>query len=144
MHYVYLSDAYLSAIIFSKHWCMQWIWLINQHMHSIQIKLVIDRLPYSAVKQQYRHQANAGSRICDAYRTALGCDSHERMCVWSLTQALVFFLWQCVSFSAVMEDLGKSLRCQKALRKRGRHREKAGMSGVLCNSKRILRRETVT
>uniref|UniRef100_A0A672R7Z8 Glutamate receptor n=1 Tax=Sinocyclocheilus grahami TaxID=75366 RepID=A0A672R7Z8_SINGR len=50
---------------------------------------------------------------------------------------------ECVSFSAVMEDLGISLRCHKALRKRGRHRGRAGLSGVLCNHKRIQRKETV-
>uniref|UniRef100_A0A673HUX7 Glutamate receptor n=1 Tax=Sinocyclocheilus rhinocerous TaxID=307959 RepID=A0A673HUX7_9TELE len=49
----------------------------------------------------------------------------------------------CVSFSAVMEDLGISLRCHKALRKRGRHRGRAGLSGVLCNHKRIQRKETM-
>ncbi|XP_039523471.1 glutamate receptor ionotropic, kainate 1 isoform X5 [Pimephales promelas] len=50
---------------------------------------------------------------------------------------------ECVSFSAVMEDLGISLRCHKALRKRGRQRGRAGLSGVLCNPKRISRKETV-
>uniref|UniRef100_A0A673HSS3 Glutamate receptor n=1 Tax=Sinocyclocheilus rhinocerous TaxID=307959 RepID=A0A673HSS3_9TELE len=50
---------------------------------------------------------------------------------------------ECVSFSAVMEDLGISLRCHKALRKRGRHRGRAGLSGVLCNHKRIQRKETM-
>ncbi|XP_058645507.1 glutamate receptor ionotropic, kainate 1 isoform X7 [Onychostoma macrolepis] len=50
---------------------------------------------------------------------------------------------ECVSFSAVMEDLGISLRCHKALRKRGRHRGRAGLSGVLCNPKRIQRKETM-
>ncbi|KAI2659814.1 Glutamate receptor ionotropic, kainate 1 [Labeo rohita] len=50
---------------------------------------------------------------------------------------------ECVSFSAVMEDLGMSLRCHKALRKRGRHRGRAGLSGVLCNPKRIQRKETM-
>ncbi|XP_051542077.1 glutamate receptor ionotropic, kainate 1-like isoform X3 [Myxocyprinus asiaticus] len=50
---------------------------------------------------------------------------------------------ECVSFSAVMEDLGVSLRCHRALRKRSRHRGRAGLSGVLCNPKCIQRKETM-
>lgn len=49
----------------------------------------------------------------------------------------------CISFSEVMEELGVTFRCHKAMRKRGRPRGRAALSGVLCNSKRIMRKETM-
>ncbi|XP_036451150.1 glutamate receptor ionotropic, kainate 1 [Colossoma macropomum] len=50
---------------------------------------------------------------------------------------------ECISFSEVMEELGISFRCHKAMRKRGKPRGRAALTGVLCNSKRIMRKETV-
>ncbi|XP_076876223.1 glutamate receptor ionotropic, kainate 1 isoform X2 [Brachyhypopomus gauderio] len=50
---------------------------------------------------------------------------------------------ECVSFSEVLEDLGVSFRCHKSVKKRGRTRGRAALTGVLCSSKRILRKETV-
>ncbi|XP_035391343.1 glutamate receptor ionotropic, kainate 1 isoform X3 [Electrophorus electricus] len=50
---------------------------------------------------------------------------------------------ECVSFSEVMEELGVSFRCHKGVKKRGRAQGRAALTGVLCSSKRILRKETV-
>ncbi|XP_072514228.1 glutamate receptor ionotropic, kainate 1 [Salminus brasiliensis] len=50
---------------------------------------------------------------------------------------------ECISFSEMMEELGVSFRCHKAMRKRGRPRGRAALTGVLCNSKRIMRKETM-
>ncbi|KAG9263675.1 glutamate receptor ionotropic, kainate 1 isoform X1 [Astyanax mexicanus] len=50
---------------------------------------------------------------------------------------------ECISFSEVMEELGVTFRCHKAMRKRGRPRGRAALTGVLCNSKRIMRKETM-
>ncbi|XP_066507145.1 glutamate receptor ionotropic, kainate 1 isoform X3 [Hoplias malabaricus] len=50
---------------------------------------------------------------------------------------------ECISFSEVMEELGISFRCHKTMRKRGRPRGRAALTGVLCNSKRIMRKETM-
>nr|XP_015197435.1 PREDICTED: glutamate receptor ionotropic, kainate 1 isoform X6 [Lepisosteus oculatus] len=52
---------------------------------------------------------------------------------------------QCISFSAVMEELGISLKCHKSVKKRSRIKGRAGISSILmCHPKRILRKETMT
>ncbi|XP_030648078.1 glutamate receptor ionotropic, kainate 1 [Chanos chanos] len=50
---------------------------------------------------------------------------------------------ECISFSAVMDELGISFRCHKTMKKRARGRARAGLASVLCNPKRILRKETM-
>ncbi|GAA6102703.1 glutamate receptor ionotropic, kainate 1 isoform X1 [Tachysurus ichikawai] len=49
---------------------------------------------------------------------------------------------ECIFFSELMEELGVSFRCRKAMRNRRRPRGKAVLTGVLCNSKRSLSKET--
>ncbi|XP_031427580.1 glutamate receptor ionotropic, kainate 1 isoform X4 [Clupea harengus] len=51
---------------------------------------------------------------------------------------------ECVSFSAVMEELSISFRCHRGTKKRARGRERVGLAGTLCHPKRVLRKETVT
>ncbi|XP_047660470.1 glutamate receptor ionotropic, kainate 1 isoform X1 [Tachysurus fulvidraco] len=49
---------------------------------------------------------------------------------------------ECIFFSELMETLGVSFRCRKAMRNRRRPQGKAVLTGVLCNSKRSLSKET--
>ncbi|XP_043928679.1 glutamate receptor ionotropic, kainate 1 isoform X2 [Protopterus annectens] len=51
---------------------------------------------------------------------------------------------QCLSFGAIMEDLGISLKCHKNLRKRSRTKGSSSLSSILtCHQRRILRKETM-
>ncbi|KAJ8412533.1 hypothetical protein AAFF_G00128690 [Aldrovandia affinis] len=51
---------------------------------------------------------------------------------------------ECISFSAVMEELGISLRCHKQIKKKSRAKGRAGLSNILlCHPKRILRKGTM-
>lgn len=50
-------------------------------------------------------------------------------------------LWQCVSFSAVMEDLGISLQCYKGIRRRSRPHGGARSACIFCQPKRTSKRE---
>lgn len=59
-----------------------------------------------------------------------------------LTPGLSFFpLWQCVSFSAVMEELGISLQCYKGIRRRSRPHSGARSACIFCQPKRTPKRE---
>ncbi|XP_041947672.1 glutamate receptor ionotropic, kainate 1 isoform X2 [Alosa sapidissima] len=51
---------------------------------------------------------------------------------------------ECVSFSAVMEELSISFRCHRGAKRRARGRGRAGLASTLCHPKRVLRKETVT
>ncbi|XP_062870578.1 glutamate receptor ionotropic, kainate 1 isoform X2 [Trichomycterus rosablanca] len=50
---------------------------------------------------------------------------------------------ECVAFCQLMEERSVSFRCHKTVRKRGRPEGKSTLTGVLCNSKRVQRKETV-
>ncbi|XP_041114644.1 LOW QUALITY PROTEIN: glutamate receptor ionotropic, kainate 1-like [Polyodon spathula] len=50
---------------------------------------------------------------------------------------------QCIYFSAVMEELGVSLKCHTTVKKRSRIKGKTGFTSILmCHRKRVLRKET--
>uniref|UniRef100_A0A4W4FJF6 Glutamate receptor n=1 Tax=Electrophorus electricus TaxID=8005 RepID=A0A4W4FJF6_ELEEL len=76
------------------------------------------------------------------YKARKNSDIEEVTPSWASLLALSSFC-QCVSFSEVMEELGVSFRCHKGVKKRGRAQGRAALTGVLCSSKRILRKETV-
>uniref|UniRef100_A0A3Q4HDX2 Glutamate receptor n=1 Tax=Neolamprologus brichardi TaxID=32507 RepID=A0A3Q4HDX2_NEOBR len=50
-------------------------------------------------------------------------------------------LWQCVSFSAVMEDLGISLQCYKGVRRRSRPHGGARSTCIFCQPKSTSKRD---
>lgn len=52
-----------------------------------------------------------------------------------------FSLWQCGSFSAMMEELGISLQCYKGIRKRSRPHSGARSACMFCQPKHAAKRE---
>ncbi|NWS96459.1 GRIK1 protein, partial [Mionectes macconnelli] len=52
--------------------------------------------------------------------------------------------WSCLSFNAIMEELGISLKHQKKLKKRSRTKGKSSFTSILtCHQRRIPRKETI-
>ncbi|NXJ93679.1 GRIK1 protein, partial [Corythaixoides concolor] len=63
--------------------------------------------------------------------------------VWGLFNAISIF-HQCLSFNAIMEELGISLKHQKKLKKRSRTKGKSSFTSILtCHQRRTLRKETI-
>ncbi|NWU46532.1 GRIK1 protein, partial [Dromas ardeola] len=67
-------------------------------------------------------------------------------CFWGaevLLNAISVF-HQCLSFNAIMEELGISLKHQKKLKKRSRTKGKSSFTSILtCHQRRTLRKETI-
>ncbi|NXW94617.1 GRIK1 protein, partial [Alopecoenas beccarii] len=68
------------------------------------------------------------------------------LCFWEaelLPNAISVF-HQCLSFNAIMEELGISLKHQKKLKKRSRTKGKSSFTSILtCHQRRTLRKETI-
>ncbi|NXF38054.1 GRIK1 protein, partial [Nyctibius bracteatus] len=70
------------------------------------------------------------------------------LCFWEakvcgLFNAISIF-HQCLSFNAIMEELGISLKHQKKLKKRSRTKGKSSFTSILtCHQRRTLRKETI-
>ncbi|NWU64446.1 GRIK1 protein, partial [Pterocles burchelli] len=68
------------------------------------------------------------------------------LCFWEaevLFKAISVF-HQCLSFNAIMEELGISLKHQKKLKKRSRTKGKSSFTSILtCHQRRTLRKETI-
>ncbi|NXF50730.1 GRIK1 protein, partial [Oceanites oceanicus] len=68
------------------------------------------------------------------------------LCFWEaevLFNAISVF-HQCLSFNAIMEELGISLKHQKKLKKRSRTKGKSSFTSILtCHQRRTLRKETI-
>ncbi|NXX23263.1 GRIK1 protein, partial [Podargus strigoides] len=68
------------------------------------------------------------------------------LCFWEaevLFNAVSVF-HQCLSFNAIMEELGISLKHQKKLKKRSRTKGKSSFTSILtCHQRRTLRKETI-
>ncbi|NXP69983.1 GRIK1 protein, partial [Ramphastos sulfuratus] len=68
------------------------------------------------------------------------------LCFWKvevLFNAISLF-HQCLSFNAIMEELGISLKHQKKLKKRSRTKGKSSFTSILtCHQRRTLRKETI-
>ncbi|NWQ74830.1 GRIK1 protein, partial [Columbina picui] len=68
------------------------------------------------------------------------------LCFWEvelLSNAISVF-HQCLSFNAIMEELGISLKHQKKLKKRSRTKGKSSFTSILtCHQRRTLRKETI-
>uniref|UniRef100_A0A8D2N2P4 Glutamate receptor n=1 Tax=Zonotrichia albicollis TaxID=44394 RepID=A0A8D2N2P4_ZONAL len=62
----------------------------------------------------------------------------------NLKKTLLCFLQHCLSFNAIMEELGISLKHQKKLKKRSRTKGKSSFPSILtCQQRRTLRKETM-
>ena len=60
------------------------------------------------------------------------------------TDALLFHVLQCLSFNAIMEELGISLKNQKKLKKKSRTKGKSSFTSILtCHQRRTQRKETM-
>ncbi|NXD64745.1 GRIK1 protein, partial [Eolophus roseicapillus] len=56
----------------------------------------------------------------------------------------IYVFHQCLSFNAIMEELGISLKHQKKLKKRSRTKGKSSFTSILtCHQRRTLRKETI-
>ncbi|NXE49777.1 GRIK1 protein, partial [Casuarius casuarius] len=56
----------------------------------------------------------------------------------------IFVFHQCLSFNAIMEELGISLKHQKKLKKRSRMKGRSSFTSILtCHQRRTLRKETI-
>ncbi|NXH14614.1 GRIK1 protein, partial [Bucco capensis] len=67
-----------------------------------------------------------------------------KLCLlWEVFHAISVF-HQCLSFNAIMEELGISLKHQKKLKKRSRTKGKSSFTSILtCHQRRTLRKETI-
>ncbi|NXV71883.1 GRIK1 protein, partial [Atlantisia rogersi] len=68
------------------------------------------------------------------------------LCFWKAEVWLnaVSVFHQCLSFNAIMEELGISLKHQKKLKKRSRTKGKSSFTSILtCHQRRTLRKETI-
>ncbi|NWH54209.1 GRIK1 protein, partial [Fregata magnificens] len=72
------------------------------------------------------------------------------LCFWEAEvcgcggQEEVYLLKRCLSFNAIMEELGISLKHQKKLKKRSRTKGKSSFTSILtCHQRRTLRKETI-
>ncbi|NXW45783.1 GRIK1 protein, partial [Nyctiprogne leucopyga] len=62
---------------------------------------------------------------------------------WGVFNSISIF-HQCLSFNAIMEELGISLKHQKKLKKRSRTKGKSSFTSILtCHQRRTLRKETI-
>ncbi|NWV01242.1 GRIK1 protein, partial [Upupa epops] len=67
---------------------------------------------------------------------------YRRDCITLLNAISIF--QQCLSFNAIMEELGISLKHQKKLKKRSRTKGKSSFTSILtCHQRRTLRKETI-
>ncbi|NXL44695.1 GRIK1 protein, partial [Podilymbus podiceps] len=68
------------------------------------------------------------------------------LCFWEAEVLFnaIFVFHQCLSFNAIMEELGISLKHQKKLKKRSRTKGKSSFTSILtCHQRRTLRKETI-
>ncbi|NXE94394.1 GRIK1 protein, partial [Menura novaehollandiae] len=66
------------------------------------------------------------------------------LCSWEAEVWGHFLSHQCLSFNAIMEELGISLKHQKKLKKRSRTKGKSSFTSILtCHQRRTLRKETI-
>ncbi|NXK47385.1 GRIK1 protein, partial [Chauna torquata] len=68
------------------------------------------------------------------------------ICFWEaeVLPNTVSVFHQCLSFNAIMEELGISLKHQKKLKKRSRTKAKSSFTSILtCHQRRTLRKETI-
>ncbi|NWX41623.1 GRIK1 protein, partial [Steatornis caripensis] len=68
------------------------------------------------------------------------------LCIWEAEVSFNTFsiFHQCLSFNAIMEELGISLKHQKKLKKRSRTKGKSSFTSILtCHQRRTLRKETI-
>ncbi|NXA21732.1 GRIK1 protein, partial [Ibidorhyncha struthersii] len=68
------------------------------------------------------------------------------LCCWEAEVSFndISIFRQCLSFNAIMEELGISLKHQKKLKKRSRTKGKSSFTSILtCHQRRTLRKETI-
>ncbi|NXF66012.1 GRIK1 protein, partial [Ciccaba nigrolineata] len=71
------------------------------------------------------------------------CFWEAEVCGCGVFNAISIF-HQCLSFNAIMEELGISLKHQKKLKKRSRTKGKSSFTSILtCHQRRTLRKETI-
>ncbi|NWZ26163.1 GRIK1 protein, partial [Asarcornis scutulata] len=71
------------------------------------------------------------------------CVCEAGVCRYGVSNA-IFMFHQCLSFNAIMEELGISLKHQKKLKKRSRTKGKSSFTSILtCHQRRTLRKETI-
>ncbi|NXI74803.1 GRIK1 protein, partial [Anseranas semipalmata] len=71
------------------------------------------------------------------------CFWEAEVCGCGVSNA-IFVFHQCLSFNAIMEELGISLKHQKKLKKRSRTKGKSSFTSILtCHQRRTLRKETI-
>ncbi|NXD13601.1 GRIK1 protein, partial [Nothocercus nigrocapillus] len=65
-------------------------------------------------------------------------------CFWKKVFNAISMFPQCLSFNAIMEELGISLKHQKKLKKRSRTKGRSSFTSILtCHQRRTLRKETI-
>ncbi|NXI97245.1 GRIK1 protein, partial [Psophia crepitans] len=91
----------------------------------------------------YKSRKNSDIEQVSHLFPACLCFWEAEVCGCGVFNAISIF-HQCLSFNAIMEELGISLKHQKKLKKRSRTKGKSSFTSILtCHQRRTLRKETI-